>query len=368
MEKVKLYIIMFVWTWLFVSCSNSNRADSAAMQQYIEVFLTLDFPCDKDTRSSRGFVDGNPAYDETTALQKTISDGDIYILCFKDDRLVAYRCNVSSTLSTGVIKLDFQLNKSEVLGQNIEFVILANLTGNVEQSVPELLSRCAGLNSQSVFEKLVYPFAGEWDLHTRRIPMWGVTPNVILQPEMTNLRLSCALYRAVAKIGFRINVDPSSNRALGYPDKQLRISKVVVRSAMDKGFVAPLAHDSDNMAHTGSYPSFIKPFIPSSASQLETEADYINKSGEVYTREFIDAIYLPEQETEKHPLYFDVFYSLNGSEQPHKTIPFIPHENVIRNHSYIYNIRLAEKKQDLDVDYVVVPWDEHEPVELPPFQ
>lgn len=365
MERIRLYLVMIGLILSVASCSDSDFTETLPMPQYTEVSLTLDLPFDREGRSARAFVDGTPAYDETTELQESIAEGDICVLGFQNDRLAAFQCGVSSQVSGSIIRLNFRFAKSDIKEQNIEFAVLANLSGNLRFSVSALLQQCIGLDSRSVYEQLTYRFSGEWDLSRRRIPMWGITPMAELRNGTTHLNLPCQLFRAVAKVGFRINVDPRTQQALGYEAEQMRILEVKVRNAMNAGFIAPLSHqEGTSIDNSGPYPSFVRPFVPSQARPLGIEAVYANVSPETFTREFVNAILLPEQETANGNLSFVVRYSLRGVEQPSREIRFQPGENIIRNHSYIYNISLSPDRQ-LEIDYQVVPWGYRETVELP---
>lgn len=353
-----MFAIIMALSLFTTSCSEST--DTVTTPHYTEVSLTLDFPLNNRNEPSRGFVNGTPEYDETTELQQIISEGDICILGFQHDKLAVYKCNVSSIKSNGFIQLKFRLDSSKFLDEQIEFAVLTNLSNNVQQNIPNLLSHCIGFSSQQVYEKLIFPFTGEWDISKRYIPMWGITPPVTLKPGTNHLRLSCPLYRAVAKVGFRVNVDPQTQQAWGYSSEMLRISKIVVKGALNQGYAAPLSHTNEYLSHA----TFIKPFIPGSATPLTAEAIYTNKSQESYTCEFINHIYLPEQNTVRHSLSFEIYYSLQQKEQQPKIVNFPPEEHIIRNHSYIYNLRLSSN-QELLADYKIMPWRNCEPIEFP---
>lgn len=361
MDKIRLYVAMIVGVLCCASCSESAEI-SEPVPQYMTVILSLDLPSD-ESNASRMFVDGQPLYDETTALQKAIGEGDVYVLAFQHNRLIAHARGNKASASGNPADIQFQFLRPQTSTQ-MEFAVMTNLNAVMAESVTTVLDRCAGLESAQVYRQMAYSFPGEWDISQKRIPMWGMTSTVTVQPDNGKVFLSCLLHRAIAKLGFRVNVNPITHEAQGYATEQMKLLEIRVKGAMNQSYAAPLRHDSSCMDHSGQYPFFTQIFVPETAVPLPIEAVYTNRRPETYTCEFLDMIYLPEQDTQTYPLTLSVRYSLRGVEQPVKHIVFDSSEQVIRNHSYIYNIRMTEES-DLQLDYQVMPWNERPQVDLP---
>lgn len=368
MERIKLYLFTLLTLWSVLSCTDGigtspadsdTDPDTGTGRTEVSIFLSL--PDEVRTVASRSFTDGTPPVDETTPEQHAIDERAIDVLAFRNGVMVGYAGSVTARRQSGGIRLTFSFPHSQVSGRGIRFAVLANLSPSVNPDVIRGLADGVGQTAAEVYSRLVYSYSGPWNLSSRLIPMWGITPEITLVPGVPIAPLSCALHRALAKVGFRVNVD-AAGQAQGYPQEKLLIRSVTVRGAMNSGLVAPLSAGPADLSPEGY---FLRPFIPSGARPHSYGIVYTNRaaSGEAYTREFLNTVYLPEQDTGTHPLELEIAYSLYGVEQPPRTITFDPQEKVLRNHSYLYHITLNH----LELDYEVVPWDPRDPVELPPF-
>lgn len=364
-KRVGQYIGMITMLSSVFSCSDPRSADLVSELQY-NVTIDVEFPHYSIEPASRTNT-GRTFINELPDLQNELSTDDIYVLAFQNDKLALYRNFVFAEISGGDKKLNFKFSKSEITNDDIEFVVLANLQKNLKGSLFDLLSGAIGQHYTDVYKKLTYEFSGVWDISQRHIPMWGKTAKIPIgglpvSPQKTGL--DCKLFRAVAKVGFMINVDTDTGEARGYPKEKIRISKVKVRGAMNKGWVAPMSHDESVMDVTGAYPFFKEPFIPGAAQPLTNDLEFVNSdNAETFTREFMNYIYLPEQQTNKNKLIIEIYYSFNGTEQKKpRVIDFS--QNVVRNHSYVYCLRLSSE-QNIEIDYKVMQWKEYPEVEIP---
>ena len=166
--------------------------------------------------------------------------------------------------------------------------------------------------------------------------MWGSTGKMTLDQHSLEVHSSCSLLRAMAKLGFRITVD-ANDIALGYEQEKLKIKAVTVSNSCGQGYCAATS----------------VPSVPNGA-QYDVNLSYTNNSNEIFTKEYINQIYLLEQDTALHPLTIKVDYSINNQNRSREFL-FDADENIIRNHSYLYNIFLR-KDGELDLEYKVMDW------------
>ena len=83
------------------------------------------------------------------------------------------------------------------------------------------------------------------------------------------------------------------------------------------------------------------------------------------TTSYKDRIYLPEQVIEENSLTITVSYTYKGKAKT-KEIKF--DENVIRNHSYLYNITAVTPDDfDVTISYAVEEW-KSETINVPTFK
>lgn len=83
------------------------------------------------------------------------------------------------------------------------------------------------------------------------------------------------------------------------------------------------------------------------------------------TTSYKDRIYLPEQVIGENPLTIAVSYTYKGKAKT-KEITF--DENVIRNHSYLYNITAVTPDDfDVTISYAVEEW-KSETINVPTFK
>ena len=237
----------------------------------------------------------------------------------------------------------------------LELVVLTNLVQNNLEGItnPGLSSIQAFFDGKEgsspspseVYEGLIYQYGSPaWDIKERRIPMWGTTERFQLN-RANELSKSCNLHRAVAKLGFLINAADAKSEGRGIDG--FMITDISISGVMDKGYCVSQA------AMSGDY--YTAPHVPATASARTQTVTYFDLNVD---KSYKDRIYLPEQLIEDNPLTIKVSYTYKGKFKT-KEIPF--EENVIRNHSYLYNIT-SVTPDDFDVaiyvgveDYADVP-------------
>ena len=343
MKKWYSYIILALVCIGFASCQDSDTVPQLQTDGRVSVHLQIALPGGDSAQrgaTARSFEDGGT--DDTTSDQKALSDDDVFVLVFQNGLLidqvkglrfdaVTDDTNPSSRTLTGTFV------QPETDG-SLELVVLTNLVQN--QLVDIASSTLSGIQAffdgkkgsspTAIYESLIYQYgSSEWNIQSRRIPMWGTTGTFSLD-RANELKKSCNLHRAVAKLGFLINAADAGSEGRGIDG--FTITGIRISGVMDRGYcVSQAAMSNDH---------YTTPYVPAAAgTQTITYSDlYV-------TTNYKDRIYLPEQVIEENPLTITVSYTYKGKAKT-KDITF--DENVIRNHSYLYNIT-SVTPDDFDV-------------------
>lgn len=296
-----------------------------------------------------------------------MSDGDVFVLVFQNGLLidqvkglrfdaVTDDTNPSNRTLTGTF---VQPETDGIL----ELVVLTNLVQNqlVDIANSSTLSGIQaffdgkkGSSPSEIYESLIYQYgSSEWNIQNRRIPMWGTTGTFSLD-RANELKKSCNLHRAVAKLGFLINAADAGSEGRGIDG--FTITGISVSGVMDKGYCASL----NTLGPSASY--YTSPSVPTTVQVLTNALNY---TGLNVTKSYKDRIYFPEQAIQNHPLTIIVSYTYKGKAKT-KEITF--DENVIRNHSYLYNITSVTPDDfDVTISYAVEEW-KSETINVPTFK
>lgn len=309
-----------------------------------------------------GFHDAGLDYE--TDRQRAIATDDIYVLVFRQGGLSALVEDLTVLPSVGRQDGMAWLRGSfpcpdAVSGEQFVLVVLANLVQNqvceASETVGQVLTGLIGHSEAEVYERLVYHLADKWNIDSRRIPMWGATQPVSLDPETRTYDSSCDLHRAVAKLGFLVNKDPDSMTGSGYPN--LEVTGITVSGMLDRGYCVPSAHAKETVTTVEGHPFFTEPTVPADAAPLPADLTY----SEPFQREFLNQILLPEMTADKE-LKITIAWKLHDQPQTPKEVVFSTEgpqgqtEEVIRNHSYIYNITLKKAQGKADLAVSLLPW------------
>lgn len=363
MKKWYSYIILALVCIGFASCQDSDTVPQLQTDGRVSVHLQIALPGGDSAQrgaTARSFEDGGT--DDTTSDQKALSDDDVFVLVFQNglliDQVKGLRfdavpddTNPSSRTLTGTFV------QPETDG-SLELVVLTNLVQN--QLVDIASSTLSGIQAffdgkkgsspTAIYESLIYQYgSSEWNIQSRRIPMWGTTGTFSLD-RANELKKSCNLHRAVAKLGFLINAADAGSEGRGIDG--FTITGIRISGVMDRGYcVSQAAMSNDH---------YTTPYVPAAAgTQTITYSDlYV-------TTNYKDRIYLPEQVIEENPLTITVSYTYKGKAKT-KDITF--DENVIRNHSYLYNITSVTPDDfDVTISYAVEEW-KSETINVPTFK
>lgn len=363
MKKWYSYIILALVCIGFASCQDSDTVPQLQTDGRVSVHLQIALPGGDSAQrgaTARSFEDGGT--DDTTSDQKALSDDDVFVLVFQNGLLidqvkglrfdaVTDDTNPSSRTLTGTFV------QPETDG-SLELVVLTNLVQN--QLVDIASSTLSGIQAffdgkkgsspTAIYESLIYQYgSSEWNIQSRCIPMWGTTGTFSLD-RANELKKSCNLHRAVAKLGFLINAADAGSEGRGIDG--FTITGIRISGVMDRGYcVSQAAMSNDH---------YTTPYVPAAAgTQTITYSDlYV-------TTNYKDRIYLPEQVIEENPLTITVSYTYKGKAKT-KDITF--DENVIRNHSYLYNITSVTPDDfDVTISYAVEEW-KSETINVPTFK
>ncbi len=333
MKKWLSYIILLLVCIGFASCQDNGTVPEPQTDGRVSVHLQIALPGGDPAErgaQARDFTDGGK--DDTTSDQKALSDDDVFVLVFQNDRLIDQVKGLKFDVVSGSVNpsnrtLTGTFVQPETDGE-LELVVLTNLVQNLDITNPGLSSIQAffagkkGLSPSEVYENLIYRYdSPAWDIKIRRIPMWGTT-GVFQLNRANELSKSCNLHRAVAKLGFLINAADAKSEGRGIDG--FMITGISISRVMDKGYCVSQA------AMSGDY--YTAPHVPATASARTQTVTYFDLNVD---KSYKDRIYLPEQFIEDNPLTIKVSYTYKGKSKT-KEIPF--EENVIRNHSYLYNI------------------------------
>ena len=231
MKKWYSYIILALVCIGFASCQDSDTVPQLQTDGRVSVHLQIALPGGDSAQrgaTARSFEDGGT--DDTTSDQKALSDDDVFVLVFQNGLLidqvkglrfdaVTDDTNPSSRTLTGTFV------QPETDG-SLELVVLTNLVQN--QLVDIASSTLSGIQAffdgkkgsspTAIYESLIYQYgSSEWNIQSRRIPMWGTTGTFSLD-RANELKKSCNLHRAVAKLGFLINAADAGSEGRGIHD------------------------------------------------------------------------------------------------------------------------------------------------------
>jgi len=367
MKKWYSYIILALVCIGFASCQDSDTVPQLQTDGRVSVHLQIALPGGDSAQrgaTARSFEDSGT--DDTTSDQKALSDDDVFVLVFQNGLLidqvkglrfdaVTDDTNPSNRTLTGTFV------QPETDG-SLELVVLTNLVQN--QLVDVASSTLSGIQAffdgkkgsspTAIYESLIYQYgSSEWNIQSRRIPMWGTTGTFSLD-RANELKKSCNLHRAVAKLGFLINAADAESEGRGIDG--FTITGIRISGVMDRGYCASL----NTLGSSASY--YASPSVPTTAQALTDDLNYI---GLDVTTSYKDRIYLPEQVIGENPLTITVSYTYKGKDKT-KDITF--DENVIRNHSYLYNITSVTPDDfDVTISYAVEEW-KSETINVPTFK
>lgn len=336
LSKILLTVVGCI---ILMSCTKETQVND--IDRMINISLSLSI---SGTAYTKDVDNRNTSLDYSTELQNRVND--LYILLVDKNGKFTYLVdeltvqNNNNTLYEGSI-IRPEAGSVLVLMANLN---QQNLGGN--SSTVTWLESFIGQDIKNLYDAAIFSNnSGIWELADRSIPMWGKVE--IGTPVGGKVYLTCDLYKALAKINIWIN------------DKQgiegFAVNKVVVRNSLDKGYCvsqSTLSPDVNIQYQT--------PYVPTNVANRSTDAEY---TGLNVTDAFSDAIYVVEQSnssTDTNAIEVDVHYTIDGN-QGVGTIAFKDDNgnlfDVVRNHSYIFNItKVSGTETSVSLIYDVVDY------------
>lgn len=372
-----IFLLMVACGTVLTSCSDVLSEEGlGTCDDRTTVRLTISFGGDDDPMSRDVGSDSAPEdddLDETTPEQAVIDGSDVYALVVDAKDNFLYRIEdlhiTAGPVSDGYYTRTLEGTMIQT-SEQVRIVLLANLKQNNIQALtnttPEaFIDTFKDQDVENLYNQLIYNYDGTttpWTVtgeNARRIPMWGQS-QLTTVPPTPGLSLDCYLYRAVAKV--QIWVDKKTGIQSNYGD--FIINKIIVNKANDKGYCVHVANEQPGSDIDVQYTT---PKVPSSVETQNivynvANADSNNDGFNDAREAFSDMIYLPEQDIEEQGLTITIEYEFAGKFDS-GTITF--EEDVIRNHSYIFNIN-KNVNGEIVVNYCVTDWEEKN-IDVPSF-
>ena len=409
-----IFLLMVACGTVLTSCSDVLSEEGlGTCDDRTTVRLTISFGGDDDPMSRDVGSDPAPEDDDldyTTEEQAEIVTGDVYALVvdatsnkflyrIKDLHLEEpdnYDNYYTRTLEGTMI----QTNGND----KVKIVLLANLIqNNIDlgdfNTIEAFIDSYETEPISNLYKQLIYNYDGAttpWTLtgeNARRIPMWGQSIDTTV--PAAGVTLGCYLYRAVAKVQIWVKNREGID---GF-----KIDKMEVMNVPSKGYCVSSKGPDTNSPHyeldTNNDPKPYlapDPYVPGieevnnryfktvkytpTNTNITYDIDGVETTYNDATQSYSDMIYLPEHKnTDDRAIIIKVYYTFNGQkyhgdvddEYPAGIIQFKENGkgarfDVIRNHSYIFNINKISEVTG-KIYYVVDQWD-NETIDIPPFK
>ena len=385
MKSWFLHICLFAGCVLSLpSCTYDEVIDAGTTETSVELMLSYagSTPLSRDASSK------DDVYDYTTYAQCALDINDIYVLAF----------NSNDVLIDQVTDLQFVDNGSDydkrtikgrmspqADGTTVYFAVLANLSqnhiidanGNTISNLNTYFAekiKGGSTTSTDIYNDLIFSTTtGKWITQTYddtneswgvsndpRIPMWGVTSeNPFTVGKNAEISGSCSLYGEDGEFGTEDDFVITKIEVVN-ANKQGRCVSEHPIDANDDG---DQYHDEGPSSYASTLGTTAKHTITydlTGATDVMYEIDGEGaKSYHAARQAYSDMIYLPEQfnvdgngEEIDGAVTIKVTYNYNDKENQVGEIHFT--ENVIRNHSYIFNIEGVREQMQYTAD--IKPW------------
>lgn len=331
------YIFLALYSFSMVSCTYDTLEADPFFEKVV-VRLTLNVP-GSDSRVGGDYQSGGT--DTNTDEQLYIDDA--YILLFehtadKSGKLIGFaKATLGGDQGAVTRDIEGQFAKNE---SSIDIVVLANLKHNGFIPTYDLWK---DKTEMQIYESLVYSYPNKWILKERYLPMWGKKSNVVLNASTIEIS-SFNLYRSVAKMGLQVAATCTN----------FQMKEIYLYHVNNKGYVA-----SPNKIPVAQVDiQYTEPDVPSSSTQSATAVKYELTEGQT---KFLEQIYLSESKnigaSADKQLKVVVggvyngpglvaedaisYYRIDMEDDKNQDGVLAPFD-IIRNHSYIFNITKVE--------------------------
>ena len=364
-----IFLLMVACGTVLTSCTDVLSEEGlGTCDDRTTVRLTISFGGDDDPMSRDVGSDPAPEDDDldgTTPEQAVIDGSDVYALVVDANDNFLYRIEdlhiTAGPASDGYYTRTLEGTMIQT-NEQVRIVLLANLKQNniqaLDGTTPEaFIDTFKGQDVENLYNQLIYNYDGTttpWTVtgeNARRIPMWGQS-QLTTVPPTPGLSLDCYLYRAVAKVQIWVDM---KNGIEGFV-----IKKIEVKNIHTKGYcVSSASYDTNNSNYTTEVKPYAAPSVPDNAGTQTVTYGSDETSLNVETN-YSDMIYIPEQfnfdadgKELSNAVIIEVTYNYNGDEDKIGTIHFT--EDIIRNHSYIFNINVSNDAEPA-MYYEVINW------------
>lgn len=356
------YICLFACCMpMLSSCVLDEEVLDVAESCQASVELTLSYS-DDSPMSRDVSPDDEDGLDDTTPEQKYLSINDIFVLAFEQEEdqtwtLLDYVKDLQLVVGDDNIYTIKGNMPQQSASKTIRFVVLTNLVQNgivvgenaltSKESVENYLKGMLGETDSAIYDDLIYNYDvanGTWIIADRRIPMWGVSAETTLNRSKINDISEISLYRAVAKVQIWVN----GKKGFKGPDNvDFTINRIDIKNVNKQGYCVSreVPDESINVQYQNAS-------VPVNATSRQ-DISFDNLEVKQY---FSDQIYLPEHKYQVGDVVtLTLYYTYNGQDNE-VTATF--KEDIIRNHSYIFNINMLEEQNGKL--YYYVEWEEED--------
>ncbi|MCD7721499.1 MAG: hypothetical protein LUI09_04650, partial [Prevotellaceae bacterium] len=394
MRKTVLYAALAGQLACLSSCSDTILRAFGGSSVELEVVLNMSGASSAATKAVATRVGGdNQTYDSLdyyTAYQYYIGTGDVYVLLFEKSDGDPYDASEDVLYAVPSVTIDGSngdsqrtvrgsLSKADI-DKSLKVDVCVNLAQNGcfglsgSTQVRNKLLEYVGKKREEVYSAIgtfSYPEAesetnpyGLWSLDAdnggRYLPMWGATstPLYLDQDAEDTYTASCDLYRSVAKMGVTVDAECET----------FELREVYLYYINEQGkFV------SSKTPSTTETIQYTEPDVPDGVSQRDIEHPLVYKF-ESATSSFIDQLYVTEADNQnasepvvmvvggiyKGGNYEGEGLGTTGTQLNYYRIDMLDNSgeytdangvfNIIRNHSYIFNILNANNPGTSDPD------------------
>ncbi len=350
--KKWIYILAAIVCMGLAACSD----DSVAPYNGPTVELTLNLSLPSISRASGDYVVGDKL-DEETREELYMAEGDVYVLIFKKESDGAnVLCYVPDLEVQGTQGDDFRVLKAQLPKSDGEYSlrVAVNLAqngclGNTAAEVKEALRSKIGQKTleTALLQELKFNYPDKaWTINTnageRYLPMSGVSSETFTLNEDKYLDIY-NLYRSVAKM--EVKVDEKIQGAF-------KLKEIQVLNVNETGHIF-----SSKTPNSDWEIQYEEPDVNTSWLQRTTPVSYIAADENGVSS--ISGIYATESDNinattnNKQPLRLMVVGTLNGQtgtyyidmiDDKETDGVYLPYD-IIRNHSYIFNITEVNAKE-----------------------
>lgn len=360
MKKWLLYMLSVVLCTGLFSCTAYEEMDdipSAGKGGEVKVSFVLNIPSSRSTT-------GGSDLDDNYYWERYINETDIRAFVFIGDK---YQEEVKGLYIDPVSNEQNQIRtitgmiSSQYEGQQVQLVVLTNMASRGVKP----FTLWAGMNKKELYEKLVYKYNEAWTFSEAEtesyIPMWGISGEFSIEPDVLNHAGEIYMYRAIAKIDIKVND--------GNGIDNFTIKKIELVNVPSEGYCASLNYGEVNVEKGEA---FKHASVPATSVALK-DTLLVFEEGEKYKIE--NRIYVPEMTKYKPYPYFRIrIHTTAGIYEDERVYDIYMRDKqtdnqttfeILRNHKYVINIKTITSTDEVKVGYRINTWGQGTTVDIP---